>query len=844
VKRLGLSLSTLALVFAILAAPGLCAQTAAPGPPPRPAPAAPAIPPRPAVLAPNNAESPAPIDSAARIDAAKQSLDQIEAALATQALSDADLTDRQAAIGPVQKQIQAAVADLAPKLAAIKARMDQLGPPHDPKTNPTPEDPAIAEDRAEQNKLYVAADDLNKRANLLQVRADQLSDQITARRRALFADAVFQQESSILAPKLWLDVAREAPRGAAAASAAVAGFVSRVQSVLRGGATLPFLSLLALLIAALAGLIFGARRVIPRADSHRKPNDLQKAVAALWTLFAVSAIPIAGISALYKLAGWFGLNDPQMQPVDSALFWGVVRCSVASGLTTAIFAPKRELWRPIAMNDLAAQKLRRLVITVAVVISVGKLIEAINEVIGASLEASMATRGAYAFVVGIILARGLSRVVAAATSESEDPRSGLAKPVAESHDALWSAIRLAVWFAVAAILIADLSGYIALSAFIAGQLAWVSFIGGVLFLLTTLTSEAIGEAFRPGSRFSRGLIAGVGLRRESLQQFGVLLSGVVYVALCAIAGILALAPWGVHSQDMLGAIQSAFQSVQVGEVTISLSSVVLALILFAAGVALTRALQNWLETSYLPLTQLDMGLRASIRTSVGYLGMVASLTFALAYLGINTEKLALVAGALSVGIGLGLQSVVNNFVSGLIILWERAIRVGDWIMIGSDQGYVRKISVRATEIETFDRATMIVPNGTMMTGVVKNFVRDDRVGRITIPVSVLWGAEPEKVREVLLDAAKSHEQVVGIPAPTVLFSKISAASLDFELVCFVEDVERALRVKSDLHYTIFSRFAEAGLRLNPPAAPQTLTLDLAQIEPLLQELGAAREIKT
>ncbi len=119
--------------------------------------------------------------------------------------------------------------------------------------------------------------------------------------------------------------------------------------------------------------------------------------------------------------------------------------------------------------------------------------------------------------------------------------------------------------------------------------------------------------------------------------------------------------------------------------------------------------------------------------------------------------------------------MVNNFVSGLILLWERAIRVGDWVHDRRRSGLCPRINVRATEIETFDRATMIVPNGQMVTGVVKNFVRGDRVGRIQIPVQVIWGTDPEKVREVLIDAAKSHEEVVGIPAPSVLFSNFSAA---------------------------------------------------------------------
>jgi potassium-dependent mechanosensitive channel len=836
-----------AILAALLgAAPALCADDNAPAPPARPGGLAPAFPSRPAAVAPAAPDdSAAPVDSAARLDAAKQSLDQIEKLLLDDTLTDAILAKQHDAVEPVKKQIQAAIADLTPKLAAIKARLDQLGAAPDAKANPppAPEDPAVTQDRADQSKLYAATDDLLKRANLLQVRADQLDEQIVARRRALFANAVFQQGTSIVAPGLWLDVARESPRGFNAARAVLDSFWRRAASALSDGAVLPFLSLLLLLVVALTFLIFGARRVIPRDDSRHRPNGLQKAAAALWTFFAVSVIPFVGVSAFYTLANWFGLYDPQWQPVDSALFWGVIRCAVAAGLATAIFAPNRELWRPIDLSDRVALKLRRMAVTVAVLISLGKLLEAVNEVIGASVQATMATRGAYALLVGIIMARGLYRVVAVPDDPADEGATRLAQ--AENQNPWWAAIRVALWMAIAAMIIADLIGYIALSAFIVGQLAWTAVVAGLLFLLLKLTREGAEQAFRPGSRFSRGLIASLGVRRESLQQIGALLSAAATVTLCVFAAILAAAPWGVHSQDMLGAIKSAFVGVQVGEVTISLSSSIVALLLFTAGYVLTRTAQNWLEDRYLPLTQLDTGLRASIRTSIGYIGVLASLVFALAYLGINTERLALVAGALSVGIGLGLQSVVNNFVSGLILLWERAIRVGDWVLIGTDQGYVRRINVRSTEIETFDRATMIVPNAIMFAGVVKNFVRGDRVGRLVIPVSVLWGADPEKVREVLFEAAKSHDEVVGIPTPSVLFTNISSSSLDFELVCFVEEIERAARVKSDLHYTIFRRFEEAGLRLNPPpSGPQTLTLDLAQIEPLVRQYGGLKDIKT
>ncbi len=818
----------LAIVFA---SPALSAEHApAAAPAAAPAPAAPAAP------APASPEQPAPSDANARLDAAKQALDQIASSLGNESLGDADLARESAAIDPVSTQIQSVVADVSPRLLALKARLDQLGPAPNPKANPPapPEDAAIAQDRKEQMKLYSANGDLLKRANLLQVRADQMAAHIAGRRRALFANAVFQSSSSIFAPSLWIDVAGETPRAIDAGESIFADFSSRVADALRGRSGFTFVALLLLVGAALTGAGLVARRVIPREEARRRPNDLQKAGAALWTALAVVTIPVAGVGAIYGLANWFGLDAPRLQPLTMALFWGVIRLALATGLGVAILAPSRPAWRPVDLSDRVAQRVMTLVLTVAVLITFGKLVEAMNEVIGASLQATVAARGAFAILVGLTLARGLYGIVG-----GPDPGSG---EDGDSHPAhlddegpWWPPIRFAAWTATFVVLAADVVGYIALAAFLVDQIAWTTLVVSLLFLLLKMAGEGTDQAFRPNSRISRGLMASLGLRRESLQQIGVLLGAAASVALCTIAALLILARWGLQSQDMLGTIKTAFFGVKIGDVTISLSSLIFALLFFGVGYGLTHVAQNWLEDRYLPLTGLDTGLRASIRTSVGYIGVLVSIGFAFAYLGINTEKLALVAGALSVGIGLGLQSVVNNFVSGLILLWERAIRVGDWVLIGENQGYVRRINVRSTEIETFDRATMIVPNGQMVTDIVKNFVRADRVGRIQIAVQVIWGTDPEKVREVLLEAAKSQEEVVGIPAPTVLFSNFSPSALEFELICFVEDVEHAQRVKSDLHYAIFTSFAEAGLRMTPAAAAQpTLVLDLAQVEPLLQ----------
>ena len=164
------------------------------------------------------------------------------------------------------------------------------------------------------------------------------------------------------------------------------------------------------------------------------------------------------------------------------------------------------------------------------------------------------------------------------------------------------------------------------------------------------------------------------------------------------------------------------------------------------------------------------------------------------------QKLALVAGGLSVGIGFGLQTIANNFVSGLILLWERGIRVGDWVVVGTDQGFVRRINARATEIETFDRATLIVPNSNFVTGVVKNWVHTDRVGRIIIAVNVAYESDVEEVREILIAAAKAQDTVLAIPAPTVQFAEFGDWALKFNLICFVDDIELAERARSDMNF--------------------------------------------
>lgn len=255
---------------------------------------------------------------------------------------------------------------------------------------------------------------------------------------------------------------------------------------------------------------------------------------------------------------------------------------------------------------------------------------------------------------------------------------------------------------------------------------------------------------------------------------------------------------------------------QIGQTTILIGDVLLALAVVIVGVAITRLLQLWLRRRVLPRTRFDSSVQNSIATIIGYVGYILVGSLALARLGIALENIALVAGALSVGIGFGLQAIVSNFVSGLILLTERSVRVGDWIVVENVEGYVRRIQVRATEVETFERATVLVPNSELITGVVKNWTRSDMLGRISVKVGVAYDADAEKVRDLLIAAANEQASVAREPAPYVLFSEFGDSALQFELRCMVIDVRQSLPVKSDLHFAILRKLRSANIEIPFP----------------------------
>ncbi|HEY0144764.1 MAG TPA: DUF3772 domain-containing protein [Methylovirgula sp.] len=758
--------------------------------------------------------------NSANLDASANTLQQVETALQQPGLSKDVLQKLQEQTAPLGPTLQRVLDHLTPHLAAQKAQLDQLGAPPDAKA--PPESKEVAAERVKRQKAFDDVDALVKRTNLLIVQVDQAQTTIASRLRARLTEALLQQEPSIASPSLWADVVREVPRNLRALRHRTGGWLSDSAAKLTGWRASLFCGLLVLIGILYWPVTQFAQRMFFRKDVADNPTPLQKIVAAWRVLFVIAAIPIATALLIGFLARSFGLVDDQ-NPLLRPLFFSVVRIAIGAGLAQALLAPKREQWRLIAVDSDAASQVLRTVLIVTVLVSCGRIFNAVGSAIEASWSSDMFARGFFSLLAAIAIAASLWIGQSGDEEESEQ----VFGPRVDQTANLFSILRTVLWAAILVVFAAVLAGYMSLGRFAIDQIIWVGGLGGLAVMLVMLIDQLVGQGITGTTPFGRRMMLSTGLSREAFAQFAILASGVARVVIFLIAVLAALVPWGVQSADVTGYLYAAFFGFRIGDVTISLSRIVFTLVIFAAGYAATSAVERWLEVSFLPHTRLDLGLRNAIKTSIGYIGRIFALGFALAYLGVDFAKLAIVAGALSVGIGFGLQSIVNNFVSGLILLWERAIRVGDWISVGANEGFVRRINVRSTEIETFDRAAVVIPNSDLVAGVVKNFVRTDKTGRLKLNIPVNAAADPQKAREVLLDVTKSNKNVLKKPTPFVVFAEITGGVFNFELYCYVSDVTSMKSITSELNFEIYRRFKDANLF---DAPPPVMNINLPELE--------------
>ncbi|MEX0644204.1 MAG: mechanosensitive ion channel domain-containing protein, partial [Parvularculaceae bacterium] len=395
-----------------------------------------------------------------------------------------------------------------------------------------------------------------------------------------------------------------------------------------------------------------------------------------------------------------------------------------------------------------------------------------------------------------------------ATGAVEPAKDGAPK----TPHGLWSLMRGAGRAVAGLTVLAPFAGYIDLADFVTSRIYYLSLVLAIAWFARALARQAAGWT---AARL-RG--AQEGQTKEEASTFDLFWVNAAIDAVFALALIPALLILaGYHFAFVRDFISQAFFGFQIGGVQVpSLARILTAIAVFVGILALTRLVQRGLQRGPFAHSRVDPGVQNSLSTLAGYAGLIIASLLGVTALGFNLANLALIAGALSVGIGFGLQSTVNNFVSGLILLFERPIKVGDWVVTASGEGTVKRISVRSTEIETFDRASIIVPNSEMVSQTVTNWTHKNKIGRIAVRVGVSYAADPEQVREVLLKCARDHPLVVRYPEPFVVWKDFGASSLEFEIRCFLRDIGEGLGVRSDLRFAIFKAFKAAGIDMPFP----------------------------
>lgn len=707
-----------------------------------------------------------------------------------------ELADMRSAIAADRGRAAALIARGTFQTRLLDTQIDALGaPPRDGEIEPSP----IADRRsALEERLALAMQpllDLQER----QARAALLVAEIDARAEWIVSDQRYERGLSPLDPRIWVRALSEFRSGLQYLRTRDGVVENPLAFLLLGLASIAMLGALSVWIGHRIWRILAAKvtRRLERSGGVLRHLLLLAALDLVAAAVFLLGLAITVSMFIVALVAVMDADQVTLVALSIGLALGIV--VLGSWLGRSVFAsPVREL-RLLPLHKGTGKSAAALVRLLAVVVGAELVIATLEE--QAMIGIDIAQLLSFALVLaGAALTWRIARLLADARRAAEAQRT-VNSDHGSALDFSGPIAKIMKLFAGAAVT-AALVGYAYLARYI---------------LIATLASLAIICIAIYVHRFI-GLIVTT-LATAPLHQYRRLLHlAPLFVGFALTIMVLPLLAitWGYNANAIGDAVVLLRNGIEFGDVRLSAGDVITFFFVFFLGYFITRWVQRFTRVAVLPEFGMDTGAQAAIITFLGYVGITLAAFIAIATTGLDLSSLAFVAGALSVGLGFGLQSVVENFVSGILLLIERPVKVGDWVEVGEHSGIVRRIAVRSTHIETFDRHQIIVPNSQLITEVVKN--RSFTVGpsRIIVPVGVAYGSDLEKTRDVLLDIVRAHEKTLDYPEPEVAMDGFGESAINLKILAFVPHATDGAPTASGLNFEIARRFEEEGISIPFP----------------------------
>ncbi len=795
--------------------------------------------------------SPEPTDPAKLLDLARTELKAAQPKPGKE-LTTEDLNAIKDKVERVKSRIDQARSALQPKLDDAKNRLAQLGTAQ----ADVKETPEVAQLRAQLGREVATIDGQVKVANDLGGQADSTLRNANAAQRLQLSARLGERVPSLLQSGFWR--ALGADRAADVERARVFGIeFGALWSSVPASAWATFVAA----VAAWLLLCLGARRLTARLCATRiPPGRLRR------SLFAISEVILRTLRPGLIAHGLVltltaSLVDGAPDGPDSLAQWLDTAEMIVwfggfiAGLGAALLMARKPSWRLLPVPDIAASRLAWLPRTLAGAVVLGWL----SSRTAATLDLSASSSSA----VQTLASLTFIAVLGAAIAQLRRHAGGATQDGAATDDAgtgnhpeltirpLWlSVLRAVAWLTLVGATLALLIGFVSLAMFVLNQVVWGLIVIGGAYLLTVLVDDLFMTLLAPSPSPSSAATSGDGRNDgkgdhngdnkggpnarpgtsaaaadgpappRTREQTALLLSAVCRVSIAFFALLLLLAPYGEGPMDLVRRSGSLQDGLTIGTLQLNPIKLLQALAVLFAGLGAVRLLKAWLTDSYMPTTRMDVGMRSSTTTLFGYVGTVAAIAAALTAVGFSLQSVAWVASALSVGIGFGLQSIVQNFVSGLILLAERPVKVGDWVSLSGVEGDIRRISVRATEIQMGDRSTVIVPNSEFITKIVRNVTYGESLGMVQFKLPMPLATDTDRVKALVLEAFQAHGGVLSAPAPNVQLDGVDGTNLVLNASGFVNSPRAAYGIKSELLFDVLSRLRAEGLlpgQTSPPA---------------------------